>query len=469
MASLTYEDYKNRLKIQELLIDAGYTLNKRDGLRYPSYVRLDNEGRRIRGDKFILTANGQCCFQPPVQKVFNVISFIKEHPDFFQDYQPGMDKDRLVNLVCCRLLNEPIEERESKILEPQRLQQPFNIDKYSVIRIHADDRDSHKPFYPYFKNRGIDLRTQYAFRHYFMLAARGADNGTIYKNLSFPMRIPGNSDIVGFEERGLKRQDGTSYKGMAAGSNASEGMWIASPNNVRLANAKYVFVFESAYDAMAFYQILTSNESQLDQKDKASLKSSVYVSTGGSPTYGQISGLIKSAPHAAFHLGFDNDMAGQQFEKNFRDIAFKQSPVHPDNVPEDMRPFIDSFKDRIKDTDTLAKIDGDQYDTLPRDLKDIYLKYDTAREEALDAHYSPFLCKEDKEDAFNKMHDAFGNFKEVLFGKLNIKDGQDLGGVKIVRELPSEGYKDFNEELIGENAKRQEQQQEEVETPHYHR
>ena len=82
MAELTYEDYKRRLSIQELLVDAGYRLNRRDGLRYPSYVRIDSDGRRVRGDKFIVTANGFCCFQPPERKNYNVISFIKEHPHF---------------------------------------------------------------------------------------------------------------------------------------------------------------------------------------------------------------------------------------------------------------------------------------------------------------------------------------------------------------------------------------------------
>ena len=44
MAKLTYDDFKQRLNIQEVLVDAGYTLNRRDGLRYPSYVRLDSTG-----------------------------------------------------------------------------------------------------------------------------------------------------------------------------------------------------------------------------------------------------------------------------------------------------------------------------------------------------------------------------------------------------------------------------------------
>lgn len=40
---LTYDDFLQRLNIQDVLIDAGYHLNRRDGLRYPSYVRLDSE------------------------------------------------------------------------------------------------------------------------------------------------------------------------------------------------------------------------------------------------------------------------------------------------------------------------------------------------------------------------------------------------------------------------------------------
>lgn len=44
---LTYDDFLQRLTIQDVLIDAGYHLNKRDGLRYPSYVRLDGKATRL--------------------------------------------------------------------------------------------------------------------------------------------------------------------------------------------------------------------------------------------------------------------------------------------------------------------------------------------------------------------------------------------------------------------------------------
>ena len=106
MADLTSEDDRGRLSIQELWVDAGSRLTRRDGLRYPSYVRIDSDGRRVRGDKFIVTGNGFCCFQPPERKNYNVISFIKEHPHLFAEYTPGMSTDRLVNLVCRLLLEK---------------------------------------------------------------------------------------------------------------------------------------------------------------------------------------------------------------------------------------------------------------------------------------------------------------------------------------------------------------------------
>ena len=134
---LTYNDFLQLLNIQELLVDVGYQLNKRDGLRYPSYVKLDSHGQRVRGDKFIVTGNGKCCFQPPEQKNYNVIGFIKEHPTLFDDYKPGMSLDRLVNVVCNRLLNNPIDVRESRVAEPKRDAKPFNLSDYGKTATQA--------------------------------------------------------------------------------------------------------------------------------------------------------------------------------------------------------------------------------------------------------------------------------------------------------------------------------------------
>ena len=315
MADLKYEDYLQRLGIQDVLKDAGYVRNRRDGMRYPSYVRLDDEGRRIRGDKFIVTQNDSCCFQPPVQKSYNIISFIKEHPDFFRDYTPGMNLDLLVNKVCCRLLNTTYDEKENRILEPEKEAKPFRLEDYNLTRFDGKDRDSIRSFYPYFKHRGIDIATQNAFKDHFVLAERTLQSGMTFRNLSFPLTIPGkDGTTVGFEERGRMRRNGEKpYKGKAEGSNASEGLWLASPAGTDLGKASKVILFESAYDAMAYYQIF--------RKEDKKLREAVFASTGGTPTVKQMKGLVNGSPNAVFHLCFDNDDAGRQFTENFKNVA----------------------------------------------------------------------------------------------------------------------------------------------------
>ena len=96
---LTHNDFLQRLDIRDVLLDAGYRQNRRFGLRLSSFIRTDSEEKRIRGDKFVITQQGKCCCQPPRQKEYNVVSFIKEHPALFAEYYEGIDLNRLVNLV----------------------------------------------------------------------------------------------------------------------------------------------------------------------------------------------------------------------------------------------------------------------------------------------------------------------------------------------------------------------------------
>ena len=70
-----HDDMPQQLDIREVLLDAGYRQNRRFGLRLPSYVRLDSEGKRIRGDKFVLTQDGKRCFRPPCRSSRNTRSF----------------------------------------------------------------------------------------------------------------------------------------------------------------------------------------------------------------------------------------------------------------------------------------------------------------------------------------------------------------------------------------------------------
>jgi hypothetical protein len=105
-----------------------------------------------------------------------------------------------------------------------------------------------------------------------------------------------------------------------------------------LSQVKHVYWFESAFDAMAFYQI---KKAQLDEtisgyeqmqnegsykgdqeikeftRELFDLKKSVFVSTGGNPSMQQFKGMLAETPTANHHLCFDRDMAGRMFALNF--------------------------------------------------------------------------------------------------------------------------------------------------------
>ena len=430
---LTYDDFLQRLNIQDVLIDAGYHLNRRDGLRYPSYVRLDSEGRRIRGDKFIVTQQGKCCFQAQQQKVYNIISFIKEHPQFFAEYRAGISPDRLVNLVCNRLLNHPIAERETRIIQPKRDVKPFDIADYDIHKFNPQNRETQKKFYPFFKHRGIDLYTQYAFHRNFCLATKRREDGLIYTNLSFPLTLPKDMEqIVGLEERGRPRMDGSSsYKGKAEGSNSSEGLWIASPAKTSLTGAKHIYWFESAYDAMAYYQ--------LHQAGNKELRKAVFVSTGGTPTEKQMRGLLSLTLPARQHICFDTDLAGIEFTKNLQKEIYRavRSTIEP--TPE-RKPYLETVPDG-------ENLDSGEVVLLPKALLASYGKYEAAWEEAVSMRSSGLCHPDDIRDQVDIMNGHYREFREGLREFLGLDKANDAS---FVREQPDHPNKDWNEQLLAE-------------------
>lgn len=453
---LTYDDFLQRLNIQDVLIDAGYHLNRRDGLRYPSYVRLDSDGRRIRGDKFIVTQQGKCCFHAQQQKVYNIISFIKEHPHFFTEYHAGMSPDRLVNLVCNRLLNIPVTERKTRIVNPKRDVKPFDIADYDIHKFNPQNRETQKKFYPYFKSRGIDLYTQYAFHRHFYLATKHREDGATYTNLSFPLTLPkGDGAIVGLEERGRARMDGSgSYKSKAAGSNSSEGLWIASPARTSLTSAKHIYWFESAYDAMAYYQ--------LHQAQNKDLRKAVFISTGGAPSQQQFIGAIKATPHASHHLCFDHDRAGQVYAIhfalthagwNFSTCLSQTGRLIVQNNSEDysqyeieLEPFnfekitailgINDAKQNLKNGERDDMGIGDGY---LQEMRMVCMdEYEMARDEGSAS-----------EEELEKMRSNLEAIEKAIDASIS---GPEATGC-ILYESAAEGYKDWNDQLLGKRIK----------------
>ena len=457
---LTYDDFLRRLNIQDVLIDAGYHLNRRDGLRYPSYVRLDSEGRRIRNDKFIVTQQGKCCFKPQQQKSYNIISFIKEHPHFFAEYHAGVSPDRLVNLVCNRLLNHPVADRDTRIIQPKRDVKPFDMADYDIHQFNPQDRATQKKFYPFFKHRGIDLYTQYAFHRNFCLATKHREDGMKYTNLAFPLTVPKDTEqVVGLEERGRPRMDGSgSYKGKAEGSNSSQGLWIASPAKTTLTEAKHIYWFESAYDAMAYYQLHQAND-----KD---LRKAVFISTGGNPTVEQMRGVLTLSLPAKQHICFDTDLAGIEFAKNLQQEMYRAVRSTIEETPE-RKPYLDSVADG-------KNLDEGDIDLLPDALRSSYGKYESAWEEAMSMRSSGLCHPDDIREQTDIMNGNYKEFREGLREFLGLDKANDAS---FVREQPTYPNKDWNEQLLAgqkqeetvDETQAREQSPEEEQQTHFRR
>lgn len=174
---------------------------------------------------------------------------------------------------------------------------------------------------------------------------------------------------MGFEEPGTRRADGSSgYKGKAEGSNSSEGLWIASPAGTPLSEAKHVYWFESAYDAMAYYQLFHTQNKEL--------RKAVFVSTGGNPTAEQMRGVLAATLSARQHICFDTDLAGMDFTRkpDTRNVPAQYAPRlkrHPNESPTST-----PSSDR-------EDLDGGNLRLLPEDLQASYERFEAAHEKAL--------------------------------------------------------------------------------------
>ena len=437
---LTHDDFLQRLDIRDVLLDAGYRQNRRFGLRLSSFIRTDSEGKRIRGDKFVITQHGKCCCQPPRQKEYNVVSFIKEHPHLFAEYHEGINPDRLVELVCYRLLHYPIPEQETRTGQPQRDTRPFDIADYNIQKFDPQDRGTQEKFAPYFEKRGIDLCTQQTFHRDFCLATRHSEDGQRRTCLAFPMTLPEDADkIVGFEKRGHAYTDGnSSYDDMTEGNHSGEGVWIASPARTALSGAKHIYWFESASEAMAYYQ--------LHQAKNQELRKAVFVSTGGEPTEKQMRGVLELTIPARQHICFDTGREGWKFAQTLQKEICRTIRSTIEETPE-RKPYLDSIPDG-------NDLDEGEFYLLPKGgLQESCIRFDAEREEAISMSSSRLCAPEDVQDQIDTMRKCYREFREKLQDFLGIDKEHD---VAISREMPDCRYTGWNEQLLAE------QQQESV-------
>lgn len=290
---LSFQELKARVSVIDVASFLGYQYDRSKGVTQPSFVLTDGGGTVL--DRIYVKNPNDNSHQGywrrnGVNNTGDVISFVKENIDKFG--VSGRNELDMVNKVLHKFAGKDFETPASiEYKQHSKTSQTFNPERWE--QIHSPQvRDK------IFSARNISTYTTIAFSK-FIHIVQDKEQGGKYSNVGFPYSIPGEDKIVGYELRGVNN-----FKSKAAGTNSSEGMWLASfadsPEKV-----KNIYITESAFDALAFYQL---------HKERIDLKSSAFVSFGGSFSDKQMIGLSQQFPTARPVLLFDKDLNGHMYD-----------------------------------------------------------------------------------------------------------------------------------------------------------
>ena len=306
---IDYREARKAVSIVEVLLDLGYKYDKSKGGVSPNFVLRDEHGREI--DRVIVKnpkdLESQGYWRRDGGKG-DLIDLIRENLSAFP--VTGRNDVDTLNKVLARYMGK--EEQEAfnldDYLDKAGIHEAKEFDASKYDRLNTAERIDH--VMTFFDQRGLSRETAETFAPFIELIRKKAEDDSaspkaIY-NLGFPYRIPGSEEIVGYEIRGYK-----GFKGKAEGTNSTSGLWIAAPDGSAKRKAaplpyqiQKVYFFESAFDAMAFWQM---NHERMDFAD------CLFASTGGSFSDQQITETMSYYNEAKAVDCFDNDLQGRLF------------------------------------------------------------------------------------------------------------------------------------------------------------
>lgn len=286
---------------------------------------------------------------------------------------------------------------------------------------------------------------------------------------------------------------------------------FASPRDTSLDKATDVYWFESAFDAMAYYQLTKehikesihgyeqmqsegSNSGDAEMRELEDelkeLNKAVFVSTGGNPSLGQMRGMIDATHQANHHLGFDRDEAGQTFAISFAmtkadrifnsHIGTNGNLVVVDTTDGYKRTEID-MKDfcfpkemealgighimrynemaiYLKSLKDPQNIFSGDCDLLPYPVSSAYSNYESSCEELYSSKQSGLVCKEELDELRQETVENADAYHVAL--KKAFEEYKRQGGQTTYNPC-EQCYKDWNDQLLD---KRQYSQTDQVET-----
>ena len=288
----TFEDYKQKVTIAQVAEAIGFEFDKSKGKTQPTYTRTDDQGNKEQ----IVIRNPN---DPANQHYFDrnykggdVINFIKEHLNEFQQFITGQPKNDYVkvNMVLSHFADIPYTP---KMETTQKAQEHKEMDKNRYVEVPPTTTN----LMYLTRERALDPTTVEKFLPHITLLQDSQSKGN-FTNVAFPYHKPGNDEVTNYEIRNH------GFKGMAAGGDKESSAWIAT-NAENKANVKNVIFFESAIDAMSFYEL---------KKGYYKLADTAFVSVGGYVSPNQIKSVLNEFPNARVSTAYDKDINGHLYD-----------------------------------------------------------------------------------------------------------------------------------------------------------
>lgn len=304
MQYIDFKELKAKVGVTDVASALGYRLDKAAGVgRYAEYVLGQGSGKT---DCIVVRNPGDRAAQTYFRRDGSrgdVITLIRENLSAFNAV--GSSDWEKIAAVMTRLAGQPAAmTADAEYIRAKPQSAVFDPGRYEVgAYIPGQDNGL-------LASRGLSGDTAAVFAP-FMRLIRDRQNPKFRGfNVAFPYTTGADSPAVGYEIRG-----GKGYKSKAAGTDSSTAAWVADLSCGKPWQVSNVYFFESAFDAMAFYQF---NRASLDRSHIA------LVSLGGTFSDGQIESVMRRYPHARMCSCFDNDLAGQTYAVRLQAIVTGQ-------------------------------------------------------------------------------------------------------------------------------------------------
>lgn len=288
---LKFKDLKARVGIDDVAYSLGYRLNRRAGVgRYIELVLADGGGKR---DTIIVSNRRDKASQTFFRRDGSggdVVSLIRENLGSFN--AAGRNEWQRIANVMARFANMPEQDsgREREYARGADVPQVFDPARFRTRPLDPGQLPR------IFSQRGLSDETVRTLAPFISLVSDRRNEKFNGFNIGFPYTATGSDRVAGYEIRGMG-----GYKSKAAGTDSSTAAWVADLSHGKNGLVRHVFFCESAFDAMAFFQM---NRTRLGENI-------ALVSLGGTFSDRQVRGVMERFPNARAYDCFDNDLAGR--------------------------------------------------------------------------------------------------------------------------------------------------------------